>query len=443
MTGHRIRRGLLVAAVALTAAAPIRAQIGAPDPDVVDRVVAIVGDSAILMTQVLEQIEIIRLQNPQAVPSTPGAAMDAFRQQVLDDLVNRLVILRAAVTDSLVQADEDRVEEIVNQELDQRTRQYPGGRTAMLEALQREGLTLASYRESLKNQVRQSQLQQMYMQRQLQNAAPAEVSEDELHQAFEDAQGRLTQRPKMLTFEQVVIAPTPSDSSKAAAKAKAQMILDSIRGGADFEEMAKRYSEDPGSAPNGGDLDWFRRGQMVREFEDAAFALQDGQISDVVETEFGYHIIKVERSRPGERKGRHILIRATVGDGDMARATALADSVAAMARAGTPMSQLYEEYSDPVAQDTVTVSVDQLNQMPSGFDALKTASEGDVVGPVQYTAGPDGPRLAVVRVKQVREAGAYTFEDVKAQLAQQLQQNKQYQRIIDQLRAKTHIELLM
>ncbi len=93
------------------------------------------------------------------------------------------------------------------------------------------------------------------------------------------------------------MAPEPSDSAKALARAKAEAILDSIRGGADFEEMAKRYSQDPGSAENGGDLGWFRRGQMVREFEDAAFALPDGAVSDVVETEFGYHIIKVERSR--------------------------------------------------------------------------------------------------------------------------------------------------
>jgi parvulin-like peptidyl-prolyl isomerase len=107
------------------------------------------------------------------------------------------------------------------------------------------------------------------------------------------------------------------------------------------------------------------------------------------------------------------------------------------------MAELFAKYSDPMADDTVTVSVDQLNQLPPAFEALKTAAEGDVVGPFQYSSGPDGTRLAVVRVKSIREAGAYTFEDVKAQLAQRLQQERQYQRIIDELRARTHIELMM
>jgi len=440
-----MRRSMLATALAVALASPVRAQVTPPgdDGEVVDRVVAVVGDSVVLMTQVLEQVEQIRLQNPSAVPSGPGPAMDQFERQVLDDLVNRMVILRAASKDTVINVDEERVEEIVKQELDNRTRQYPGGQTAMLQALANEGLTLAQYREMLKTQVRQSQLYQMYLQRQVQDAAPVEVSDAELRTAFDQAKGNLTQRPKLVSFAQVVMAPEPSDSAKAVAKEKAQAILDSIRAGADFEEMAKRYSQDPGSAESGGDLGWFRRGQMVREFEDAAFSLPDGAVSDVVETEFGYHIIKVERSRAGERKGRHILIRAQVGPGDLARARALADSVVQMARAGTPMDSLYEKYSDPMAPDTLTVSYQQLQQLPPGYEVLSTASPGQVLGPIQYDAALGETRLAVVRVREIREAGAYTFEDVRGQLAQQLQQTKQIQKLLDRLKSQTHIEILM
>ena len=85
---------------------------------------------------------------------------------------------------------------------------------------------------------------------------------------------------------------------KAEAKARAEMVLSQLKHGADFAKLAGQYSDDPGSKRNGGDLGWFSRGQMVKPFEDAAFKLKPGQISDLVESRFGYHIIKLEALKP-------------------------------------------------------------------------------------------------------------------------------------------------
>lgn len=94
-------------------------------------------------------------------------------------------------------------------------------------------------------------------------------------------------------------APKPKPLSKEEARQKAQSVLDRARKGEDFAKLAKENSDDPGSKDKGGEYDFFPRGQMVPEFENAAFSLKPGEISDIVETPYGYHIIKVEERRSG------------------------------------------------------------------------------------------------------------------------------------------------
>jgi len=91
----------------------------------------------------------------------------------------------------------------------------------------------------------------------------------------------------------IKVSPTATPEEKAAAKAKAEKLLKEAKAGGDFAALARDNSDDPGSKVKGGDLGFFEKGSMVKEFETAAFSLKPGQISDIVETQFGYHIIKV------------------------------------------------------------------------------------------------------------------------------------------------------
>jgi parvulin-like peptidyl-prolyl isomerase len=143
--------------------------------------------------------------------------------------------------------------------------------------------------------------------------------------AVEYAQKNLADRSKATDAEiNAYLAKHPELDPKQA-RATAEELVRRARAGENFDALAKEYSTDPSNKDKGGDLGWFGRGRMVKAFEDAAFALQPGQVSDVIQTQFGYHIIKVDERRDGTNAegqpeqqvhARHILLSAGEGEED-------------------------------------------------------------------------------------------------------------------------------
>ncbi|MEZ5741086.1 MAG: SurA N-terminal domain-containing protein [Burkholderiaceae bacterium] len=125
-------------------------------------------------------------------------------------------------------------------------------------------------------------------------AGQVEVTDAEVNEYYTNNKARYVQGEQRAASHILVTASADAPAAERdAARAKAQALLDKLKGGADFAELAKAESQDPGSADNGGDLGLFDRESMVKPFADAAFALEKGALSDVVETEFGFHILKV------------------------------------------------------------------------------------------------------------------------------------------------------
>ena len=127
------------------------------------------------------------------------------------------------------------------------------------------------------------------------------MSEADLRMAFERNRAQLTQ-PETVSARHILLRASAATSPenvalRATVRARLEKIRDAIRAGADFSEQAQRHSEDP-SASSGGDLGSFTRGRMVAPFEQAAFSLPVGEVSDIVETQFGFHLIKVESHSP-------------------------------------------------------------------------------------------------------------------------------------------------
>lgn len=130
-------------------------------------------------------------------------------------------------------------------------------------------------------------------------AKTVEPTEDNVKRYYEDHKKELM-APEMVRAPHILIkvTRTASEEERTKARKQAEDLLKRLKAGEDFAKLAAEYSEDPGSKKKGGDLGFFPRGMMAPEFETAAFSLEPGAMSDVVETDFGYHIIKVEEKKP-------------------------------------------------------------------------------------------------------------------------------------------------
>ena len=449
MSSRTLRSALTLLAL-LCALGPrsLAAQAGSAFPvppgeadDLVDRVVAVVGDSVVLMSQVMEELQVVAQQPGVTIPSDP----DEFRQlfgNVLETLVNVQLILHEAAQDSTLLPDEAAVDMQVQSTVGEVQSRFPSIE-AFEQALAQSGITANQYRENLRSRIRREQVQRLFLQRRLPEVPAVAVTEDEMREIFNAQQGQLQELPELLTLEQVVIPATASDSTWALAKNLADSLKVVADSGADFAALARENTQEPGGADRDGDLGWFRRGVMVREFEDVAFNLRDGQVSEPVRTPFGWHVIKVERSRPGEVRARHILIIPEVTPDDLNRTRLVGSEVANRFRQGETVDSLAAEFGeeDSPLPLTFQASRAELSQLPPGYaQALSLSSEGQVIGPFQTNLERQ-PYFAVVRVAEIREAGAATFDDVREQIRASLQQQKRIERLWESLRSRTHVEI--
>ena len=231
------------------------------------------------------------------------------------------------------------------------------------------------------------------------------VSEAEVQDAFNRTRGALPRRPATYTFRQIVVAPKAGDPARVIARAKAESLLVEIRRGAEFERVAKRESMDSASREQGGDLGWNRRGKMVPEFERWMFSLRPGELSPVVETPIGFHIIRVDRVQPGEVKSRHILIKPRIDSADVTRAHAEADTVAQQWAARVPFDTLAKKHHDFASgEETSLLTPMPRDSMPASYQqAFKGKKPNDIV--VFPIPGIDGhPKFVVAQLVTVDEA---------------------------------------
>lgn len=277
----------------------------------VDGIAAVIGDEIVLESDVEEQMNYGKQQG----------ASTTDRCEFLENLINNKLLVYQAKRDTLIENRSAAIKEGVNAKFNQLLGQFPD-----------EKSMLAAYKfrnqYEMKNAIEKIDTDQYYSQAKYQRITEkADVTPNEVTDFFNLYKSQLPEIKDEVSLSQIVMSPKLTEAHKDELINKLKKIKADIVAGESFESQARIYSEDTGTAPNGGLMKNIFKGQMVKPFEAAALNLQEGEISDPVESEFGYHIIQLVKKSGKAYDARHILLMATPTDAEITTAKQKLDSI--------------------------------------------------------------------------------------------------------------------
>lgn len=360
-------------------------------PRTLDKIAAVVGSSIVLKSDIEIRYSQYLIQGAQPDPS-----MKCF---ILQQYVTQKLLAAQAVIDSVIVKDDE-----VDNELDRRMRGMMGraGGQDKLESFL--GKSIIQYKDEirpdLKEEMTANQMRRKITEKV--NVTPADV-ETFFNKIAKDS---LPNYNKEVEVGEIVFQPKLTKEEKEAYRQKAEELRNRVKNGGDFANIARLYSQDTGSAPDGGDLGFADRSAYVKEFSAMAFRLKPGELSPVFETDYGFHFLQVIERRGEQVHVRHILIMPVTTDEALNRAKLKADTVSDLMAKNpkvdfSAMAAFYSDDKDTkynggmmmnsadVDTRSTFIPTDKLE--PSVALTVDTMKVGEISKPQLYT-GPDGKK---------------------------------------------------
>lgn len=369
---------------------------------VIDQVIARIGGEYVLLSE-------LEAMYAQAQSNTNSPVPAEARCEMLDQLLIGKLLFNQSKLDS-IEVQESEVESQLNARID-RILGYMGGSIPQFEDYYGQSIT------SVKEQFREDLRQQLAVDRMRGSiVSSVKVTPKEVKDFFNQIpKDSLPYFNAEVEVGEIAIKPEPNQTTRDSTIARMNDIKRMIDSGElTFEDAAKKYSQD-GSRQAGGDLGWTKRGKFVPEFEAAAYNLDPGTMSGVVESQFGYHLIKLQERRGNTIRVSHILLRPQITDEDLERSRSFLDSIAtlvqldsmnfsfAVKRHGYDKVQSYNNdgrMTNPVSGNTF-FEIGDLD--PDIYFAIDEMQEGDISDVMAYN-DPGGDKMMRVVVLQSRSA---------------------------------------
>jgi peptidyl-prolyl cis-trans isomerase SurA len=398
----------------------------------IDRIVAVVDKEIITESELSERVTFLAMQN-HIDPNQKG-----LRTQVLDGMISEKLILAQALIDS-IEVTDDEITRALDQQIANFVRQV--GSEQRVEQMYGKSINRIKreYRTEIKNQLLVQKVRQ-------QRESSISVTRREAEDFFLSFRDSLPQVPEEFELSHIYIVPKPDTAVEAKTRQLMQSVLDSIHAGGDFADFAKRYSTDPGSATSGGDLGWEKRGVFVREFEETAFGLKEGDISGIIKTQFGFHIIQLISRRGESVHARHILMKIDKGPASDSAAVDTLRALRERVLKGESFAELASKYSEDedtksVGGDLGSLTVDQLQ--PDFAGQIKGMKAGEISESQRTMVGASYGFHIIWMRKQTPPHTINIQGDYKRieQLALYMKRNKLNAEWLDELKKTIYVDI--
>ncbi len=400
----------------------------------VEGIAAIVGKEIILKSEIDQFVQNYLIQNRLNIP--PGSEQyNTLRKKMLEGMIEQKVLLAKAEADTVTVDDQ-----MLDQRVDERLKymiEQVGSQDKLEEIF---GSPISQIRKDTRKLIKEQLLVEQVRAAKFRDVKVSRREVEEFYKMFKDS---LPSRPATVDISHILKTVKPSEEAQIKAYRKAEVILEKLKKGEDFQKLAKLYSEDPASAKRGGDLGFTQRGDLVPEYETVAFNLKDGEISDIVQTKFGFHIIQLIERRGERIHTRHILIRVQPTEEDEKRVVRELKEIRQKILDGADFGEMALKYSDDqnVKKDKGhlgTFEVDKL-QIPAFRSVVAKLKPGEISEPFKTEYG-----YHIVRLNAREPARILTLENDWEQIEQMalnFKMQKEYQKWLQELKQHIYIKI--
>ena len=301
--------------------------------EVADKIIGKVGREIILKSDMEKRMQQL---------NASGIEMENITQfDILNDMIESKLIIQKAKEDEY-EIDEQMIKEMAENQIKQVASQF-SSELEFKKELKNSGLSVPELKDYYIEMMTEEQLKSQIIQYNIKSKI--HITEGEVEEYYKENKTDIPNRPEMFQIGMIVRFIEAGDETKNKVLIEINKIRDMLNEGADFAELAKEYSDGP-SGVNGGNLGFFGKGMMVKPFEDAAFALMPGEISEVIETQFGYHIIKVLEKKGNEVNASHILKIVEANEDDVQANIQLMEGILQKLSEGEDFTELAKTYSE-------------------------------------------------------------------------------------------------